>query len=238
MSVTADARPPTALPLQVEEFYVITWTAKKEVIFEMPVRIPDPKRAPACAFGCPDAQRTRAPQHATESSNALPTALLGAREALHTRVATTPQPLTRPLRCFTQTGGAAFMREGPNLLKLARKEQCMALLTQLRTQFKLDGRIYRVYPSGEVQYLHPKDGVYPEKVNKGRTGANQNMRSIGKNANPAEARAPRPAGRLGERRGSYLRKRAAAALAAASLTRRSATPAQIKFSGVTPFDAK
>jgi len=21
-------------------------------------------------------------------------------------------------------------------------------------------------PSGEVQYLHPKDGVYPEKVNK------------------------------------------------------------------------
>lgn len=60
------------------------------------------------------------------------------------------------------------MREGPNLLKLARKEQCMALLTQLRSKFKLDGRIYRVFPSGEVQYLHPKDGVYPEKVNKGR----------------------------------------------------------------------
>jgi hypothetical protein len=36
-----------------------------------------------------------------------------------------------------QTGGAAFMREGPNLLKLARKEQCMALLTQLRTGFKV-----------------------------------------------------------------------------------------------------
>jgi len=36
-----------------------------------------------------------------------------------------------------------------------------------------------------VQYLHPKDGVYPEKVNKGRVGANQNMRSIGKNTNPA-----------------------------------------------------
>jgi len=88
---------------------------------------------------------------------------------------------------WIQTGGAAFMREGPNLLKLARKEQCMALLAQLRTKFKLDGRVYRVFPSGEVQYLHPKDGVYPEKVNKGRIGVNNNMRSIGQNVNPAQA---------------------------------------------------
>eukprot|EP00958_Prasinococcus_capsulatus_P012848 scaffold1298_cov382-Prasinococcus_capsulatus_cf.AAC.26 len=77
------------------------------------------------------------------------------------------------------TGGAAIMRKGPNLLKLARKEQCLALGTQLKASFKIDYCIYRVYPSGEVQYLHPKDGVYPEKVNKGRVGANQNMRSIG-----------------------------------------------------------
>lgn len=48
------------------------------------------------------------------------------------------------------------MRTGPNLLKLARKEQCLALLTQLRNSYKIDGRIYRVFPSGEVQYLHPK----------------------------------------------------------------------------------
>lgn len=54
------------------------------------------------------------------------------------------------------TGGAAIMRQGPNLLKLARKEQCLALLTQLRTKFKTDGFIYRVFPNGEVQYLHPK----------------------------------------------------------------------------------
>jgi hypothetical protein len=66
------------------------------------------------------------------------------------------------------TGGAAIMRGGPNLLKLARKEQCLALLTQLRNKFKTDGQIYRVFPNGEVQYLHPKDGVYPEKVNAGR----------------------------------------------------------------------
>lgn len=49
-----------------------------------------------------------------------------------------------------------FPLQGPNLLKLARKEQCLALLTQLRTKFKIDGFIYRVFPNGEVQYLHPK----------------------------------------------------------------------------------
>eukprot|EP00850_Spirogloea_muscicola_P004488 SM000019S05032 [mRNA] locus=s19:567853:568840:- [translate_table: standard] len=86
------------------------------------------------------------------------------------------------------TGGAAIMRSGPNLLKLARKEQCLALGTQLKTKFKIDYQFYRVFPSGEVQYLHPKDGVYPEKVNAGRQGTNINLRSIGKNANPAEVR--------------------------------------------------
>jgi len=103
---------------QVEEFYVITWDAKKEQVFEMP------------------------------------------------------------------TGGAAIMRQGPNLLKLARKEQCLAVLTQLRNKFKTDGQIYRVFPDGEVQYLHPKDGVYPEKVNAGREAVGANDRSIGKNPQP------------------------------------------------------
>lgn len=107
---------------QVEEFYVITWNAKKEQIFEMP------------------------------------------------------------------TGGAAIMRNGPNLLKLARKEQCLALTTQLRTKFKTDACFYRVFPSGEVQYLHPKDGVYPEKVNPGRAGANVNARRIGDNVDPAQVK--------------------------------------------------
>ncbi|CAL6413883.1 unnamed protein product [Bathycoccus prasinos] len=107
---------------QVEEFYVLTWEAKKEQIFEMP------------------------------------------------------------------TGGAAIMRKGPNLLKLARKEQCMALVTTFRAKKIANGCIYRVFPSGEVQYLHPKDGVYPEKVNAGRVGANQNMRSIGKNTNPVNVK--------------------------------------------------
>ncbi|EPS62726.1 hypothetical protein M569_12065 [Genlisea aurea] len=86
------------------------------------------------------------------------------------------------------TGGAAIMREGPNLLKLARKEQCLALGTRLRSKYKINYRFYRVFPNGEVQYLHPRDGVYPEKVNAGRTGVGQNFRSIGKNVSPIEVK--------------------------------------------------
>nr|YP_010338133.1 photosystem I subunit II [Erythrolobus coxiae]UNJ17718.1 photosystem I subunit II [Erythrolobus coxiae] len=105
---------------EVEEKYAITWTGKKEEIFEIP------------------------------------------------------------------TGGAAIMREGDNLLYLARKEQCLALGTQLRNQFKIsDYKIYRIFPNGEVQYLHPKDGVFPEKVNAGRTGVNNVARNIGSNPNPS-----------------------------------------------------
>nr|YP_010337527.1 photosystem I subunit II [Dixoniella grisea]UNJ17112.1 photosystem I subunit II [Dixoniella grisea] len=84
------------------------------------------------------------------------------------------------------TGGAALMRGGENLLFLARKEQCLALGTTLRNIFKInDYKIYRIFPSGEVQYLHPKDGVFPEKVNPGRVGINNINKSIGQNPNPA-----------------------------------------------------
>ncbi|AOY81363.1 photosystem I reaction center subunit II [Moorena producens JHB] len=85
------------------------------------------------------------------------------------------------------TGGAAIMNEGENLLYLARKEQCLALGTQLRT-FKpkiLDYKIYRVYPNGEIQFLHPADGVFPEKVNEGRPYAGKMDRNIGSNPEPA-----------------------------------------------------
>ena len=86
------------------------------------------------------------------------------------------------------TGGAAIMNEGENLLYLARKEQCLALGTQLRTKFKpkiQDYKIYRIYPSGEMQYLHPADGVFPEKVNEGREPIGKIDRNIGKNPDPA-----------------------------------------------------
>ncbi|NEO51014.1 MAG: Photosystem I reaction center subunit II [Moorea sp. SIO4A3] len=86
------------------------------------------------------------------------------------------------------TGGAAIMNEGENLLYLARKEQCLALGTQLRTKFKPkieDYKIYRVYPNGEIQFLHPADGVFPEKVNEGRPYAGKIDRNIGSNPEPA-----------------------------------------------------
>ena len=106
----------------VEEKYAITWSSKKEQVFEMP------------------------------------------------------------------TGGAATMNEGENLLYLARKEQCLALGAQLRTKFKpriQDYKIYRVFPSGEIQYLHPADGVFPEKVNEGREFNGKKERKIGDNPQPA-----------------------------------------------------
>nr|QHO64148.1 photosystem I reaction center subunit II [Lympha mucosa] len=106
---------------EIEEKYAITWTSKKEQIFEMP------------------------------------------------------------------TGGSAIMRGGENLLYLAKKEQSLALGSQLKTKFKiLDFKIYRIFPNGEVQYLHPKDGVFPEKVNSGRQAIGKVEHSIGKNINPIE----------------------------------------------------
>ena len=79
------------------------------------------------------------------------------------------------------TGGAAIMHAGENLLYLARKEQCLALGAQLRTFKITQYQIYRIFPSGETQYLHPKDGVFPEKVNPGRISVNNQDFAIGNN---------------------------------------------------------
>jgi photosystem I subunit 2 len=70
------------------------------------------------------------------------------------------------------TGGAAKMRLGDNLVYFARKEQCLALGSQLRT-FKINNyKIYRIFPTGEVNFIHPKDGFFPEKVNPTRVRVN------------------------------------------------------------------
>merc|ERR1719284_915834 len=82
-------------------------------------------------------------------------------------------------------GGAATMKAGTNLMFLARKEHCLALGTQLRTKFKIkEYRVFRIFPNGEMQFIHPADGVFPEKVNKGRVAANTETRSIGENPSP------------------------------------------------------
>ena len=86
------------------------------------------------------------------------------------------------------TGGAAIMNEGDNLMYFARKEQCLALGTQLRSSFKPkieDYKIYRIFPGGDTEFLHRKDGVFPEKVNEGRPMVNHTPRRIGENPNPA-----------------------------------------------------
>ena len=82
---------------QVEEFYVLTWEAKKEQIFEMP------------------------------------------------------------------TGGAAIMRKGPNLLKLARKEQCMALVTTFRAKKIANGCISPRLPVRRSAILAPEGWRLPGK---------------------------------------------------------------------------
>ncbi len=85
------------------------------------------------------------------------------------------------------TGGAAKMRSGDNLIYFARKEQCLALGTQLRT-FKITNyKIYRVFPSGEVHFLHPKDGFFPEKVNPTRVPVNSAVFNLIKTA-PVESK--------------------------------------------------
>ncbi len=85
------------------------------------------------------------------------------------------------------TGGAAIMNEGQNLMYFARKEQCLALGTQLRS-FKPridDYKVYRIFPGGDTEFLHPKDGVFPEKVNEGRKMVGHNPRRVGQNPDPS-----------------------------------------------------
>jgi photosystem I subunit 2 len=83
------------------------------------------------------------------------------------------------------TSGVALMQMGENLLYLSKKEQCLAVGTQILSLFKISNyKVYRVFPNGEIQYLHPKDGVFPEKLNQGRIGVGNIGHSIGKNPQP------------------------------------------------------
>jgi len=86
-------------------------------------------------------------------------------------------------------GGSAKLRSGFTLFYFSRKEQCLALGKQLRSQFKInDYRIFRLIPGGEIQFLHPKDAVFPEQVNKGRTPIGKKDFAIGKNPNPSSVK--------------------------------------------------
>ena len=45
-----------------------------------------------------------------------------------------------------------------------------------------------IFPNNEVQYLHPRDGVFPEKLNQGRIGVGNIGHSIGKNPQPVQVK--------------------------------------------------
>jgi photosystem I subunit II len=84
------------------------------------------------------------------------------------------------------TGGAATMLAGENLLYIARKEYGIALGAQLR-KFKItDYKVYRILPNGETSFIHPADGVFPEKVNQGREKVRYVPRRIGQNPSPSQ----------------------------------------------------
>jgi len=79
------------------------------------------------------------------------------------------------------TGGSAIMQLGRNVTYFAKKEQCLALGKQLRASFKIpEYKIARIFPNLEMQFLHPKDGTFPEKVSDGRIGRGINNFAIGK----------------------------------------------------------
>ncbi|MBD2775878.1 photosystem I reaction center subunit II PsaD [Iningainema tapete] len=85
------------------------------------------------------------------------------------------------------TGGTAIARKGENVLYLARKEYAIFLGGQQLRKLKItDYKIYRIYANGEIQYLHPADGVFPEKVNPGREKVRYVDRNIGRNPSPAK----------------------------------------------------
>mmetsp|Transcript_7331 Transcript_7331/g.12707 ORF Transcript_7331/g.12707 Transcript_7331/m.12707 type:complete len:305 (-) Transcript_7331:93-1007(-) len=70
------------------------------------------------------------------------------------------------------TGALGIMNKGENLCYFRKKEQCIALGKQLRKMKIENYKIYRLKKDGTVIFMHPADGVFPEKVNKGRVQVN------------------------------------------------------------------
>jgi photosystem I subunit 2 len=81
------------------------------------------------------------------------------------------------------------MEDGSNVVMFAKKEQCLSLGVQLRDFFKITNyKIFRGFPNGEIEYLHPKDGVFPEKASLGRTFFGHNSGTVGCNVEPVSVK--------------------------------------------------
>lgn len=75
------------------------------------------------------------------------------------------------------SGGTAAMLIGGNCINFARKEQALALGTQLSGLKIKNYKIFRIFPDCKFQYLHPKDGLFPaEKSTKRKTIPVQKLR--------------------------------------------------------------
>merc|ERR1712151_124183 len=79
------------------------------------------------------------------------------------------------------TAGIAVMNAGENLCYFRKKEQCIALGKQLKARKITNYKIYRIAKDGTVTFMHPADGVFPEKVNKGRVQVNGRPFTVGQN---------------------------------------------------------
>lgn len=81
-------------------------------------------------------------------------------------------------------GGTAIMNAGENLCYFRKKEQCICLGKQLRKMKIENYKIYRLAKDGTVTFMHPADGVFPEKVNKGRVQVNGRPHTVLQNPQP------------------------------------------------------
>merc|ERR1712176_156414 len=86
------------------------------------------------------------------------------------------------------TGVQALMNKGENLCYFRKKEQCLCVGKELRKRKIENYKIYRIAKDGTVTFLHPVDGVFPEKVNKGRVQVNGRPFNIGQNCSPADVK--------------------------------------------------
>ena len=84
------------------------------------------------------------------------------------------------------TGGYALMNAGENLCYFRKKEQCLAVGKELRKMKIENYKIYRIAKDGTVTFMHPADGVFPEKCNKGRVQVNGRPFTAAMNPPPAE----------------------------------------------------
>merc|ERR1719259_902419 len=86
------------------------------------------------------------------------------------------------------TTGMAIMNKGENLCYFRKKEQCIALGKALRQMKINDYKVYRIARDGTVTFMHPADGVFPEKVNKGRVQVNGRPFTVGQNCRPGSVK--------------------------------------------------